>query len=50
MVLGITPRLRFSWKPVGMIAEESSVGVEDVPPILAVPVPLDLEPDQTRLR
>ena len=49
MVLGITPRLRFIWKPFEMVAEESSVGVEDVPPVLAVPVPLNLEPEEIRL-
>ena len=49
MVLGIAPRLRLTRKPLGMIAEQRSVGVEHVPPVFAVAVPLDLEPDETRL-
>ena len=49
MVLRIKPRLRFSQKPVGMLADHGSVSVDEVPPIFAVPVPLNVEPDENRL-
>ena len=49
MLLRITPRLRFIWKPVGMLADHGSAVAEEVPPIFAVRVPLNLEPDDTRL-
>ncbi len=49
MVLRIAPRLRFSQKPVGMLADPGSVSVDEVPPIFAVPVPLNVEPDEIRL-
>ena len=49
MLLRITPRLSFSQKPVGMLADLGSVSVDEVPPIFAIPVPLNVELDEIRL-